>query len=112
MTAYELVAALQNLHHKVAPQQVYRIIRRLESEGQIMRVESIQAYRACDADAEPTGLLVCEGCNRIEIVPALDRAKLQNIGCTAGFKVLRFIVEALGICPNCQEETGRQALAH
>jgi Fur family transcriptional regulator, zinc uptake regulator len=112
LTAYEMVAALRTHRHQVAPQQVYRIIRRLEAERRIRRIESVQAYCICDPAATPPALVVCEGCHKAEAATGIDEADLHPIGRTSGFDIQHAIIEAVGTCPDCRDENGRQGRAY
>lgn len=112
LTAYEMVAALRKHCHQVAPQQVYRIIRRLEAERRIRRIESIQAYCTRDLAATQSALLVCDECHKAEAAPGIDEADLHRIGQESGFDVQHSIIEAVGRCPECRDSNGRQDRAH
>lgn len=103
LKAYEMVAAMRSRGGAIAPQQVYRIIRRLEAAGQILRIESLQAYSLCKTDTVPTAMLVCEQCHRAEPSQAVAQDQLDGIGRLIGFSVVRSIVEAVGTCRDCRD---------
>ena len=48
--------------------------------------------------------LICRACDKVaEAQAAPDRGALAQAAKAAQFKVERLVVEAVGICPNCQK---------
>jgi len=50
MSAYDVLGELRQFNPKIAPPTVYRALTALEEKGQIHRLESINAFVACQCD--------------------------------------------------------------
>lgn len=104
-SAYELLENLKDTYPKIAPPTVYRALAALEERGQIHRLESLNAYVACQIEAhhQASVLSICEGCGIVDenfepdIISHLSAA-LQK----SGFSAQRHIIEVNGICANCE----------
>jgi Fur family zinc uptake transcriptional regulator len=104
ITAYGLVAILSDLREQVAPQQVYRTLERLVAKGDVVRIETLNAYRATVCEGEARGPLLfcreCRGTTRARC-PGLE-FELVSLAERIGFQPARFIVEISGLCAVCQ----------
>jgi Fur family zinc uptake transcriptional regulator len=103
-SAYTLLDRLQETYPKIAPPTVYRALAALGERGQIHRLESLNAYVACQSEAhhQTSVLSICEDCGVVEetfepdIVSRLSAALRKS-----GFSAQRHIIEVNGICASC-----------
>jgi Fur family zinc uptake transcriptional regulator len=107
MGAYDIIRAMTP---QPKPPTVYRALEFLVDNGQVHRIESLNAYMACNAahaccdehkshnHAHTTQFIVCEDCGNVEEVAATTQIHLhaQN-----GFKARRIVTEILGTCGRC-----------
>ena len=104
-SAYTLLDRLQETYPKIAPPTVYRALAALVERGQIHRLESLNAYIACQSEAhhQASVLSICEDCGAVEenfepdIVSRLSAALRKS-----GFSAQRHIIEVNGICESCR----------
>ena len=103
-SAYTLLDRLQETYPKIAPPTVYRALATLVERGQIHRLESLNAYVACQSEAhhQTSVLSICDDCGVVEetfepdIVSRLSAALRKS-----GFSAQRHIIEVNGICASC-----------
>ena len=103
-SAYTLLDRLQETYPKIAPPTVYRALAALVERGQIHRLESLNAYVACQSEAhhQASVLSICEDCGAVaenfepDIFSLLSAALRQS-----GFSAQRHIIEVNGICASC-----------
>ena len=88
------------------PPTVYRALSFLEQMGLIHRIESLNAFVACDTrDHKHTaGFLLCDCCGQsVEIaIPAMP--EIEASARATGFKVGHVTLEVRGLCHACQHE--------
>ena len=88
-----------------APQQIYRALQGLVGHGLIHRIETINAYLACQhaAHEHQAAFTVCTACGRVEEVP-LGRtiSNLTKAVGKTGFAVHATHLELSGLCAACQ----------
>lgn len=107
MGAYDLLEHLGAEGFGSQPPVAYRALEFLVKHGFAHKIERLNAFIACvhpGADHAPA-FLICRGCDGVaeaRAKPALDL--LDDLAGNAGFKVERAVVEAEGLCPNCQGE--------
>ena len=67
-SAYDLLESLKDIYPKIAPPTVYRALAALVERGQIHRLESLNAYIACQSEAhhQASVLSICEDCGAVE----------------------------------------------
>lgn len=104
--AYDLLDALKRDHASAKPPTIYRALDFLVRLGLAHRIESLNAYVACagDHDHAPAVFLICDTCHSAQELhahAALD--KLSAAAAAIGFAVSRTMVEATGLCAQCQE---------
>lgn len=108
--AYELKDQLARERGPVAPPTVYRTLEFLDGQGLIHRIHSKNAYVVCAQAEAPHGaeLLLCRACGRVVEVPcaALERHLFEHAA-SFGFAAERVAVEVVGVCRDCQAESGR-----
>jgi Fur family zinc uptake transcriptional regulator len=105
--AYEIMDRLAKIKgHAVAPPTVYRTLDFLVENGFVVKIESKQAYIACDDPGHHHHgiLLICTGCGRST---EIDNAEVDKIlvktASASHFHLQRQVVEIEGICQSCSE---------
>jgi len=105
--AYEIMDHLAKIKgHAVAPPTVYRTLDFLVENGFVVKIESKQAYIACDDPGHDHHgiLLLCTGCGRST---EIDNAEVDKIlvktASASHFHLQRQVVEIEGICQSCSE---------
>lgn len=102
--AYDLLPLLRSSAGQAKPPTIYRALDFLVRMGLAHRIESINAFVACDvgACARSTIFLICETCGRAEEIDAghalVDLSEAAN---RDGFSIRRTMIEASGLCRNC-----------
>jgi Fur family zinc uptake transcriptional regulator len=103
--AYDLLPLLDSDKGTAKPPTIYRALEFLVRVGLAHRIESLNAFVACDvgACARSTIFLICEKCGAAEefdaghaLVDLTDAAKRD------GFAISRTMIEASGVCSACQ----------
>lgn len=107
--AYDLLAELRATYPQAQPPTIYRPLKFLMDLGLVHRVESQNAYVACDLDeyAHHDLLVVCPRCTTVaevadEAVSALLRARLQD----SGFELQDATLEISALCGACAKTQG------
>lgn len=105
-TAYQLIAVLsEKLKKDLKPASVYRALDALCALGVVVRIESLNAFRAC---AHPEHqhqhvFLVCDSCGMAdEIADHGIGRKLTRDAAEHGFRTARQVLELHGACRGCQ----------
>jgi Fur family transcriptional regulator, zinc uptake regulator len=102
--AYDLLPLLDG-EKSAKPPTIYRALDFLVRLGLAHRIESLNAFMACDIGAceRSTIFLICEKCGGAEefdaghaLVDLADAAKKD------GFAIRRTMIEASGVCSACQ----------
>jgi len=114
LTAYQLMDRLKD-RGITAPPTVYRALNRLIAEGIVHRIDSLNAFIACDHshdDAPPhdseTVFAICRDCGDVAELddgPSLERLSRAAMG--HGFNVTQAKVELVGTCRSCRREAER-----
>lgn len=103
--AYDLLPLLDSEAAKAKPPTIYRALDFLTRMGLAHRIESLNAFIACEIGAceRSTMFLICDQCGRAEefdaghaLVDLAEAAKRD------GFAIQRTTIEAQGICSLCQ----------
>jgi len=103
--AYDLLPLLDSEHAKAKPPTIYRALEFLTRLGLAHRIESLNAFVACEIGAcgRSTMFLICDKCGKAEefdaghaLVDLADAAKRD------GFAIQRTTIEAQGLCGACQ----------
>jgi Fur family transcriptional regulator, zinc uptake regulator len=103
--AYDLLDGLNTGTGPAKPPTVYRALEFLTRLGLAHRVETLNAFVACDvgACARATIFLICSRCGRTEESDAGHA--LVDVGEAAqrgGFTIERTMIEARGVCAECR----------
>ncbi len=104
--AYDLLSHLAAEGLGAQPPVAYRALDFLVKAGFAHKVEALNAYIACahlGQDHAPA-FLICRSCRSVaeaETTPA--KGRLGDAARAAGFRIERTVVEATGLCPDCQK---------
>ena len=104
MGAYEILEALRPFGLR-APPQVYRALNRLVAEGRVHRIESLNAFVACDhpGHEEVLAFLICRSCGTVqELDDRRTEALVRDLGMQTGFAVDAALLEVRGRCADCR----------
>ena len=106
VSAYELIARLEEREQrKIAPLTVYRHLDFLMRVGLAHRLESKQAYLACDhpEHEHESQYLLCSSCGRADELESPQLQKLLGkLTQQQGFVPVSSVVEVTGLCSECR----------
>jgi Fur family transcriptional regulator, zinc uptake regulator len=103
--AYDLLPKLDTDKGPAKPPTIYRALDFLVRMGLAHRIESLNAFVACDvgACARSTIFLICESCGGAEEFDAGHAlVDLTEAASRDGFAIKRTMIEASGVCSTCQ----------
>ena len=113
--AYAIIQKLSEAQNRiVAPPTVYRTLDFLVDNGFVVKIESRQAYVACDHighDHDHHGIVFsCTRCGRTVEVDSrpIDR-EMAAVAAELGFTVERKVIEVDGLCGACRAPAAEQA---
>ena len=104
LSAYELLDELRSQGFR-APSQVYRALNSLLEYGLVHRVESLNAFIACDQEHRFSQIVleICDKCERIrELNPEKPVSELVDYSSDNGFSLRSLMVEMKGTCSDCE----------
>jgi Fur family zinc uptake transcriptional regulator len=104
--AYDLLPLLDSDTVKAKPPTIYRALDFLVRMGLAHRLESLNAFVACDVGAcgRSTMFLICSACGRAEEFDAGHAmVDLTEAAKRDGFAIQRTTIEAQGLCHSCQQ---------
>ena len=104
-SAYNLLEELKGRHPKIAPTTVYRALAALTERGAIHRLESINAYIACQCEDhhQPSIFSICVDCGVVEENFEPDVfSELSSVLKNTGFSAQHHVVEVNGTCAGCK----------
>ena len=104
LSAYEILARLNRRDGKLAPPTVYRALASLIEQGRVHRIESINAFVACQSvgHAQASVLSICDECGAVG--EHLDADILRNLTALterSGFHPSHLVIEVHGRCTDC-----------
>ena len=107
LSAYEILARLNRRDGKLAPPTIYRALASLIEQGRVHRIESINAFVACQSlgHAHASVLSICDDCGAV--AEHHDDGLLQNLSALterSGFSPTHHIIEVHGRCTECGTE--------
>lgn len=106
LKAYDLLPALGAPGRPAKPPTAYRALDFLVEHGLAHRIESLNAYVACDhAGADhPATFLICDGCGAVTEAHLHEPVKgLASAAQRQGFRFDRVAIEAHGLCRACRQ---------
>lgn len=110
LSAYELLDKLRAQGVR-SPPTVYRALEKLQNEGLVHRVESLNAFVACrhacaDHHAQMSPFAICTKCGTVRELcePTLERA-LKQLGQEFLGQVDHKVFEVSGLCHACCEKS-------
>lgn len=106
MGAYEILAILRDEGLGTQPPVAYRALEFLQSHGFAHRIERLNAFVACTHPGEPhaPAFLICRVCSDVaETWSDQGETVVGKSARAAGFHIESTVVEAEGVCPNCQD---------
>jgi Fur family zinc uptake transcriptional regulator len=109
VSAYELIEQVRG-HGVTAPPTVYRALQRLIDDGLAHRLESLNAFVACNHPhhAGKAVFAICDACgavNEFDSAPAIK--SLQSWATSAKFQLRAMTLELRGRCAKCVAEDAR-----
>ena len=108
LSAYAILEQLQGDGLR-APLQVYRALDKLIDFGLVHRLESLNAFIACDHQGDharhPVAFAICEACGLVEefVDPSVEKG-LSSWSKERAFRPKRVTVELRGLCESCTGE--------
>ena len=87
-----------------APQQIYRALKALTDRGLVHRVESLNAFIACDLKHKNNRIVfsICDDCGTVEEMAPVDiPPKLKHMSQQSGFQTRKMVIELVGTCSDC-----------
>ncbi|MEM9139993.1 MAG: transcriptional repressor [Pseudomonadota bacterium] len=106
-SAYALLALLREQNPKLAPTSVYRALAALSEQGQVHRIESLNAFVVCQhTDHGGSAIMaICDDCGSVEerVAPGLVK-ELSAEAAKSGFAPTRHVIELHGHCAACDAE--------
>ena len=111
MSAYGILENLRASNPKLAPPTIYRALAALSERGVVHRLESQNAFIACQSDhgSDATVLSICNDCGSVEESAAPDVLKdLSSLAEKTGFVPKRHVVEIIGRCGDCASPENKE----
>ena len=105
LKAYSILFNVQKKGIK-APLQVYRALDKLVAIGKIHKIESRNAFIACQNSScqisKATAFSICENCEQVSEISNTKLSKyLSNFADEAGMKFSKYNLEFFGLCKKC-----------
>ena len=90
-----------------APQQIYRALDKLIEMGKIHKIESKNAFIACNNSeceiSNATAFSICDNCEKVKEIKNSKLSKyLSNFADNSGMKYKKYNLEFFGLCKNCK----------
>lgn len=101
--AYDLMAHFAPGEPQAKPPTVYRALEFLEKQGLAHRIPSLNAYVACRVEGgHDAAFLICDCCGSTREVEPTGAEALSRQAGAAGFSISGVMLEAHGLCADCQ----------
>ena len=106
LKAYSILFNVQKKGIK-APLQVYRALDKLVAIGKIHKIESRNAFIACQNSScqisKATAFSICESCEQVSEISNTKLSKyLSNFVDETGLKFTKYNLEFFGLCKKCK----------
>lgn len=105
VSAYWLLSEMRESYPTISPPTVYRALSALAERGCVHRVESLNAFMACQCGEhqQPRILTICGDCGSVEENVEVElMSRLSDIVEARGFSPSRHVIEVLGRCASCE----------
>lgn len=114
LSAYTILDRLRGEGFR-APLQVYRALDKLVEFGMVHKLESLNAFVACqhpECQSHETVLFtICESCGSVsEVADAKLSRQLQAFAQHDGFAMRKSTVELRGTCVDCRQDQSRSQI--
>ncbi len=108
LKAYSILFNVQKKGLK-APLQVYRALDKLVEIGKIHKIESRNAFVACNNSScqvsKATAFSICESCEKVTEINNSKLSKyLKNFKDNSGMKYSKYNLEFFGVCKKCKNK--------
>ena len=108
LKAYAILFNVQKKGIK-APLQVYRALDKLVELGKIHKIESRNAFIACQNSScqtsKATAFSICESCEKVSEISNSKLSKyLSNFADQSGMKYSKYNLEFFGLCKKCESK--------
>ena len=108
LKAYSILFNVQKKGIK-APLQVYRALDKLVEIGKIHKIESRNAFIACQNSScqvsKATAFSICESCENVSEISNSKLSKyLSNFSDNSGMKYSKYNLEFFGLCKKCKSK--------
>jgi Fur family zinc uptake transcriptional regulator len=108
LKAYSILFNVQKKGIK-APLQVYRALDKLVELGKIHKIESRNAFIACQNSScqisKATAFSICESCEQVSEISNTKLSKyLSNFADETGMKYSKYNLEFFGLCKKCKSK--------
>ena len=108
LKAYSILYSVKKQGIK-APLQVYRALDRLVEIGKIHKIESRNAFIACQDSScqisKATAFSICESCEKVTEINNSKLSKyLKNFKDNSGMKYSKYNLEFFGVCKKCKNK--------
>jgi len=103
--AYEILDRLRQEKLGSQPPVAYRALDFLVKNGFAHKIERMNAFVACTqpGEAHTPVFMICRECDTVaESTSELSQGQLGRTAKDLGFSIERIVIEAEGLCPNCQ----------
>ncbi|WP_417259778.1 transcriptional repressor [Celeribacter sp.] len=103
--AYDVLERLREDGFGSQPPVAYRALDFLTANGFAHKIERLNAFIACahPGDTHTPAFLICRLCRAVaEAETHHEEGLLDRIAEATGFNIERAVLEAEGLCPNCQ----------
>lgn len=108
LSAYAILDRLRDEGLK-APPQIYRALEKLVETGKVHRLESLNAFVACNHPAcqnhATTAFAICTQCGTVrECTDDALRKQVRSLASATNFTLTSTTVEMRGLCGDCVEK--------
>ena len=108
LKAYSILDSLKKEGLK-SPLQIYRALDKLVEIGKIHKIESRNAFIACQNSScqisKATAFSICESCENVSEISNSKLSKyLANFADEAGMKYSKYNLEFFGLCKKCKSK--------
>ena len=111
LTAYAVLDILKKENPKAQAMSVYRVLKFLQTNGLVHRIENLNAFMICQHLSENhlSQWLICESCGVAKECVTKDfQQGIAYIEKDTGFSVTMPTIELMGICHKCQNNADKR----